>query len=96
MLMRTLLEGRLLLAATFAAAVGVYRLRKYPVEREQVFLAVIDARRPEILYGLAQGVCAFYGSRRGSASRRCHVALRWWSRAAHRPPGSVRHRQSRT
>ena len=37
----------------FAAAVGVYGFRTHPFVPEEVFLSVIEARRPDILRGLA-------------------------------------------
>jgi hypothetical protein len=52
---RTFLDARSVLAAAFAALVGIYGLRTFPVQREDLFLAVIEARRPEIAQGLAYG-----------------------------------------
>ena len=47
-MLRAVLDARLLLATLCAAAVGVCGLRAYPFDRSDVFLAVIEARRPGI------------------------------------------------
>ena len=51
-MLRTLLDTRTLLAMAVALAVGVWGLRTYPVVQDQVFLALIETRRPDLHQGL--------------------------------------------
>ena len=51
-MLRTVLEARLLIAMAIAAGVGAYGLRMYPIRGDEVFLAVIEARRPDVFRGL--------------------------------------------
>ena len=59
-MLRALLDARLLLATLCAAAVGLCGLRAYPFDRSDVFLAVIEARRPDIAQGLAYGYATLW------------------------------------
>ena len=61
-MLRAVLDARLLLATLCAAAVGVCGLRAYPFDRSDVFLAVIEARRPDIAQGLAYGYATLWFS----------------------------------
>ena len=61
-MLRAVLDARLLLATLCAAAVGVCGLREYPFDRSDVFLAVIEARRPDIAQGLAYGYATLWFS----------------------------------
>jgi hypothetical protein len=61
-MIRTVLEARVLLAAMFAVAVGLCGLHWYPFQRNDLFLAVIEARRPDIALGLAYGYAALWFS----------------------------------
>ena len=54
-MLRTLLDARALVATFVAAVVGVCGLQAFPIARDNLFLAVIDARRPDIALGLAYG-----------------------------------------
>lgn len=54
-MLRTALEARLLMAFAIAAGVGTYGLRAFPVSVDEVFLGVIEARRPDLFRGLAYG-----------------------------------------
>lgn len=54
-MLRALLETRTLVAVLVAAAVGVCGLRLFPIPRDDLFLSLIDARRPDIARGLAYG-----------------------------------------
>ena len=61
-MLRTVLESRQLLAVAIAAGVGTYGLRMYPVRGDEVFLAVIEARRPDLFQGLAYGYALLWFS----------------------------------
>jgi hypothetical protein len=61
-MIRAVLDARLLLAMIFAATVGVWGLKAFPFNRENVFLAVVEARRPDIARGLAYGYAALWFS----------------------------------
>ncbi|MGE0123623.1 MAG: type IV secretory system conjugative DNA transfer family protein [Vicinamibacterales bacterium] len=61
-MIRALLDARVLLAALVAAAVGVWGLHTFPIRRDDVFLAVIEARRPDIAQGLAYGYALLWFS----------------------------------
>src|SRR5262245_55295606 len=52
---RMLIDARGLLATLVAAGVGVWGLMAFPIQRDNVFLSVIEARRPDIALGLAYG-----------------------------------------
>ena len=52
-MLRAIIDARALLATLAAAAVGVYGLQAFPVQRDNPFLVIIEARRPEIAHGLA-------------------------------------------
>jgi hypothetical protein len=54
-MLHTLLEIRTLLALVFAAAVGTYGIRTYPIDPADPFIAVIQLRRPDILQVLTYG-----------------------------------------
>lgn len=54
-MLRTVLERRVFLALGMAACVGTWGLRTYPLEADDVFLAVIAARTPGVLHGLTYG-----------------------------------------
>lgn len=51
-MLRNALEGRLLIAMIVATGVGMWGLRAYPVRSDELFLAVIEARRPELFRAL--------------------------------------------
>ena len=51
-MLRTLLDTRTLLAMAVALAVGVWGLRTYPLPADNVFLALIALRRPDLHQGL--------------------------------------------
>ena len=61
-MLRTVLEARLLIALAIAAGVGAYGLRAYPIRGNEVFLAVIEARRPDVFRGLAYGYALLWFS----------------------------------
>ncbi len=54
-MLRTLLDARALVATLVAAVVGVSGLHMFPIPQDNLFLSVIDARRPDIALGLAYG-----------------------------------------
>ena len=54
-MLRTLLDTRTFLAMAVALAVGVWGLRTYPLPPENVFLALIALRRPDLHQGLQYG-----------------------------------------
>ncbi len=54
-MLRTLLDARALVATLVAAVVGVCGLQTFPIAGDNLFLSVIDARRPDIALGLAYG-----------------------------------------
>jgi hypothetical protein len=59
-MMRSLIEARVLIAMTIAAGIGTYGLRTFPARSDQVFLSVIEARRPDVYYGLVYGYAALW------------------------------------
>jgi hypothetical protein len=61
-MVQAILDARVLLATVFATVVGVCGLRAFPIDRHDVFLAVIDARRPDIALGLAYGYASLWFS----------------------------------
>ena len=61
-MLRAVLEARLLLATLCAAAVGVCGLRAYPFDLSDAFLAVIEARRPDIAQGLGYAYATLWFS----------------------------------
>jgi hypothetical protein len=61
-MLRTVLEARLLVAVAIAAGVGAYGLRAYPLQGDEVFLAVIEARRPDLFRGLTYGYALLWFS----------------------------------
>ena len=61
-MLRTVLDARPLIALTIAAAVGVYGLRVCPVRGDEVFLAVIEVRRPDLFRLLAYGYALLWFS----------------------------------
>jgi hypothetical protein len=52
-MLRTILEARGLVAMLIAAAVGTWGLHAYPVRTEDVFLALIELRKPDLFHLLA-------------------------------------------
>jgi hypothetical protein len=56
-MLRTLLDARTLVALAVALATGVWGLRAYPLSQDDVFLALVAVRRPDLhqafLYGYA-------------------------------------------
>jgi len=52
-MLRAIIDARALLATLAAAAVGVYGPQAFPIQRDNPFLVIIEARRPEIAHGLA-------------------------------------------
>src|SRR5258705_11219493 len=52
---RTVVEGRALVAMVVAACVGTWGLHSFPVEHENLFLALIAAKDPTIFHVLAYG-----------------------------------------
>jgi hypothetical protein len=61
-MIRAFLDTRVLLALVFAAMVGVWGLHAFPFRRDDVFLAVIEARRPDIAQGFAYGYALLWFS----------------------------------
>ncbi len=61
-MLRTVLEARLLIALAIAAGVGAYGLHAYPIRADEVFLAVIEARRPDVFRGLTYGYALLWFS----------------------------------
>ena len=61
-MLRTILNARLLIALAVAAGVGAYGLQAYPVQGDEVFLAIIDARRPDVFRAIAYGYATLWFS----------------------------------
>ena len=61
-MLRTLVDARVLIALAVAAGVGIVGLDVFPVRRDQVFLAVIEARRPDVFHVLAYGYALLWFS----------------------------------
>lgn len=59
-MLRTLLDARTLLAMAVAMAVGVWGLRAYPLPADNVHLALIALRRPDIYQGLQYGYATLW------------------------------------
>ena len=59
-MLRTLLDTRTLLAMAVALAVGVWGLRTYPLPADNVFLALIALRRPDLHQGLQYGYATLW------------------------------------
>ncbi len=59
-MLRTLLDARTLLAMAVALAVGVWGLRTYPLPSDNVFLALIALRRPDLHQGLQYGYATLW------------------------------------
>lgn len=61
-MLRTVLDARLLIALAVAAGVGAYGLRAYPFQGDEVFLAAIEARRPDVFRAFAYGYAILWFS----------------------------------
>lgn len=59
-MIRVIAEYRALLAACIAFAIGIWGLHAHPVQRDEVFLAVIEARHPLAFHGLVYGYAALW------------------------------------
>jgi hypothetical protein len=61
-MLRTVVEARALVAMVVAACVGTWGLRQYPVDHENVFLALIAAKDPAIFHVLTYGYATMWFS----------------------------------
>ena len=61
-MLRAILDARLLIVLAIAAVVGTYGLRAYPMRGDEVFLAVVEARRPDVFRMLAYGYALLWFS----------------------------------
>ncbi len=61
-MLRTVLDARLLIALAIAAGVGACGLRAYPFQGDEVFLAAIEARRPDVFRAIAYGYAILWFS----------------------------------
>jgi len=59
-MLRTLLDARTLLALAMGLAVRVSGLRTYPLPTDNVYLALVELRRPDIYQGLQYTYAALY------------------------------------
>ncbi len=60
MMLRTMLQGRAVLALLAAAAVGTWGLHVFPVQADNPFLALIAARRPHVFGVLSYGYATLW------------------------------------
>src|SRR5215831_10634439 len=61
-MLRTVVEARTLVAMSVAACVGAWGLRNYPVDHENLFLALIAAKDPAIFHVLTYGYATMWFS----------------------------------
>ncbi len=61
-MLRTVVEARALVAMMVAACVGTWGLRQYPVDHENLFLALIAAKDPGIFHVLTYGYATMWFS----------------------------------
>ena len=61
-MLRTVVEGRALVAMLVAACVGMWGLHSFPVEHENLFLALIAAKDPTIFHVLTYGYATMWFS----------------------------------
>ena len=61
-MLRTVVEARALVAMMVAACVGIWGLRQYPVDHENLFLALIAAKDPGIFHFLTYGYATMWFS----------------------------------
>lgn len=61
-MLRMVLDARLLIALAFATGVGACGLRAYPFQGDEVFLAAIEARRPDVFRAIAYGYAILWFS----------------------------------
>ena len=61
-MLRRLIEIRVLMATAMAAAVGTYGLLTWPIDGDQLFLAVIEAKRPDVYLALVYGYATLWFS----------------------------------
>ena len=54
-MLRSLVDARVLIALAIAAGVGTVGLRAFPMRSDHVFLAVIEAKRPDVYSALSYG-----------------------------------------
>ena len=59
-MLRTIVEARVLVAMLVAAGVGTWGLHAYPVRTDDVFLALIEARKPFVFQVLAYGYATLW------------------------------------
>ena len=74
-MLRRLVDARVLIALAIAAGVGTVGLRAFPMRSDHVFLAVIEARRPDVYYAPCPTATPVSGSPRRSGSRRSSASL---------------------
>jgi len=60
MMLRSILEARGLVAMVVAAGVGTWGLHAYPVRPDEVFLALIEVRKPLVFHVLVYGYAALW------------------------------------
>src|SRR3990170_4104554 len=54
-MVRSIVDARVLIALAIAAGVGTVGLRAFPMRSDHVFLAVIEAKRPDVYSTLSYG-----------------------------------------
>jgi len=54
-MLRSIVDARVLIALAIAAGVGTVGLRAFPMRSDHVFLAVIEAKRPDVYSTLSYG-----------------------------------------
>ncbi len=59
-MLRTIVDARGLVAMLIAAVVGTWGLHVYPVRTDDVFLALIELRKPGVFQLLAYGYAALW------------------------------------
>src|SRR5436190_15767791 len=59
-MLRTLVEARAVIAMTIAAGVGMWGLHTYPVQTDDVFVALVELRKPALFQMLACGYATLW------------------------------------
>ena len=59
-MLRSILEARTMVALFVAAGVGTWGLHAYPVRPDEVFLALIEVRKPLVFQVLVYGYAALW------------------------------------
>ena len=59
-MLRSILEARAIVALCVAAGVGTWGLHAYPVRPDEVFLALIEVRKPLVFQVLVYGYAALW------------------------------------